>query len=126
MSINSNIVSSYGWELVKENSKPLERGREIKILNNYATKELESSKTANKKGLSLKYDNTLDTQKKQFELLIKPYEDMLINGEDIQEDNNNNYSSDPLNIFLNYIKWTENNYLSGNNNKSNLFLLYER
>eukprot|EP00948_MAST-09A_sp_MAST-9A-sp1_P001409 g1409.t1 len=134
-----NQQQKFGWELVKENSQPLSRGRSVTSLNQHAAQSFASSKTAGKKGLSVAQEsaNLIERERHQHEMNVKPsidiYEKLMENrrrGDNDEEQQQANdgdpFASDPLVPWLNYIKWTETKYPTGNNKRSNLMPLLER
>ena len=91
----------HDWENVKENAKPLKRGRNVQKLNSFARGALSTRKA----------EKTREETKMNFEQEIKNAA--------------NNLEHDSLDTWIRYIKWTEEEYPAGGQ-QSNLLVLLER
>ena len=97
----NNTNGDHDWENVKENAKPLKRGRDVKKLNSFARGALSTRKA----------EDTRTRTKKDFE-------QQIANAAEDPE-------SDSLDPWIRYIKWTEEEYPAGGQ-QSNVLILLER
>lgn len=98
---SANNTGDHDWENIKENAKPLKRGRDVKKLNSFARGALSTRKA----------ETHRNEQKRDFENQI------TIAATDS--------SADSLEPWNRYIKWTEEEYPAGGQ-QSNVLILLER
>jgi hypothetical protein len=93
------------WERFKENAAPLERGRNVEVLERSLAVETDEERQYK------------EATTRHYEKLVEPSERMAVNNEELVGDD------DPLIHWLSYIKFHQDAYPS---DKNSLFLLLER
>lgn len=111
------IINFEKIESQKENVQPLQRGRSAHALSKTFSLQRGERQTQ------------LNQQRNQFENLIRIVKSSTPTPEEESELSsvgNGSYLDDPLELWVDYIKWCSDSYPSGQSNESGLVLLLER
>ena len=109
-------TGAHDWENIKENAKPIKRGRRIAKLNAFARNTAGLSTTSRKKGLGIR--SSAAAAKTERQIAIAQFEEQIAAAAD-------DPAADRLEPWMRFIRWSEDEYPTGGP-QSNLLILLER